>query len=92
MIVLKAAETSKIEEAELLMFSPYFAGNLKKYDLNEMLLQVTEEGCELEDIESLIPDRLADVIQLLIENCKEALRSQSHNYDLPKERVIVFQD
>lgn len=80
----------KIDEAELFMFNLYFVGKLKEHALNDVLLQVSEEGCELEDIESLIPDRLADVIQQLIDRCKEALGSQSCIDDLPKERILTF--
>lgn len=80
----------RMEEAELFMINPYIVNNLKKYGINESIIKIFEEGCELEDIESLLPDRLSSNIQLLINKCNDFLKQQTNIYELSKERIVTF--
>jgi len=46
-----------IEEAENYLYSPYSVEKIRKLGINEDVIKLIELGCELEDVESLIPDR-----------------------------------
>lgn len=54
-----------IDEAEGFIFKPYVSRLLKEMKSPEELINIIELGCELEDIESLLPDRLPDNISEL---------------------------
>lgn len=54
-----------IEEAEKFLFSPYIVKKLKGKKCNEEIIELVLKGCELEDIVSLIPEELNDVIDEL---------------------------
>ena len=54
-----------IEEAEKFLFSPYIVKELKKKKCNKDIIELILQGCELEDINSLIPEELNDVIDEL---------------------------
>ncbi len=54
-----------IEEAEKFIFSPYMAGRLKVKKCRAQIIELIEKGCELEDIHSLLPYRLNQVIDEL---------------------------
>lgn len=60
-----------IEEAEKFLFSPYMVNKLKTKKCDEKIIQIVEKGCELEDIYSLIPEKLYEVID---EMKQEALK------------------
>lgn len=51
-----------IEECEKILFSPYIAIRLKQNNFDEEIITIINECCELEDIESLIPDKLEENI------------------------------
>lgn len=51
-----------IEEAEKFLFSPHIVKKLKEKKCNEEIIELILNGCELEDIASLIPEELNDVI------------------------------
>lgn len=54
-----------IEEAEGYLFSPATASQLEQDGLSEAVLALIWEGCELEDVESLIPRKLlTNIIRL----------------------------
>lgn len=63
-----------IEEAEKSLFSPYMAHKLKAVKCNPKIIKIIEEGCELENIESLIPDRLLGIIKELKERAIKILK------------------
>lgn len=67
--VLVAVKEKKmsIEEAEKFIFSPCFIQKVKESCDEEQLIDILERGCELEDIESVLPDRLEYNIQILID-------------------------
>ena len=47
-----------MNEAEKFLFSPYIICKLKKKKCNNKIITILEEGCELEDIASLLPESL----------------------------------
>lgn len=55
-----------IEECERYIFSPYSIEKLNNLNLNESIVELVEMGCELEDIESLIPEKLNKSIDEII--------------------------
>lgn len=54
-----------IEEAENFLFSPHIVKELKKKKCNKDIIELIIQGCELEDIISLIPEELNDIIDEL---------------------------
>lgn len=56
-----------IDEAESLIFKPSTSTLLTKAGFSEDIVNIIDYGCELEDIESLIPERLADNVKELME-------------------------
>lgn len=51
-----------IEEAEKFLFSPHMSKVLKEKICDEKIVGIIEKGCELEDICSLLPEKLDEVI------------------------------
>jgi hypothetical protein len=51
-----------IEEAENFLFSPYTMEQLKELKVNKEIIRIINLGCELENVEHLIPDKLTDSI------------------------------
>ncbi len=51
-----------IDEAEKFIFSPHMENRLKSKGCNEDIIELIMKGCELEDIVSLIPHCLNDVL------------------------------
>ncbi len=63
-----------IDEAEIFLFSPRMVSNLKQKKCNENIISLIERGCELEDIESLIPEDLHEEITNMIEDALKLLK------------------
>lgn len=54
-----------IEESEKLLFSPYMIDVLQNRNCSKSVIEILERGCELENIESLLPDNLIEEIDKL---------------------------
>lgn len=52
-----------IEEAAAYLYSPYTMEQMKKLGLAQELIDTIHLGTELEDVESLLPDKLKDSIE-----------------------------
>ena len=65
--------TITIDDAEQIIFSPRTAMKLKNEHCNEELVDIIYRGCELEDIESLIPEELTEEIKILINMAEKLL-------------------
>lgn len=52
-----------VNETEKFLFSPYMVQRLKEKKYNEAIINLLEEGCELEDILSLLPENLEKEIE-----------------------------
>ena len=59
--LLKKAIT--IDEAEQIIFSPYYSEILKEQEISNEIIELIECGFEFEDVESLLPDSLDIEIQ-----------------------------
>lgn len=71
-----------IDEAEKILFSPYSMELMKKKGINKQIIDIIHLGTELEDIESLMPEKLS--------NSFKDIRIQCEN--LLKERKDIFID
>lgn len=60
-----------IDEAEKFLFSPHMIKELRLRQCNENIIELIAKGCELEDIASLLPEKLDEVI---VELKKETIK------------------
>jgi hypothetical protein len=67
-------ELLTIEECELYLFSPYSLSILEKKGIDENVINIVYLGTELEDIQSLFPDKLENKIRSLNTMARELLR------------------
>lgn len=74
---------TSIEECETYLFSPYSVDKLNTLKIDERIIELIEDGCELEDIESLIPEKLHKSIDEIRLKAIELLKI------LPREEVEV---
>lgn len=51
-----------IDECEIYLFSPYSINKLLELKIDREIIDLVEEGCELEDVESLVPEKLKNNI------------------------------
>lgn len=56
-----------IDEAEKIFFSPRIERILQNKNCSEKIIDVIKRGCELEDIESLVPEKLEKIINELMD-------------------------
>ena len=61
-------ENLTIEEAEKFLFSPKIVNKLRNMRCSEDIVELISKGCELEDIDSLIPEKLKYVITELVQD------------------------
>ena len=54
-----------IVESQKCLFSPYIVNSLVNLKCKKEIVDLIEKGCELEDVESLLPSKLKDNICLL---------------------------
>lgn len=76
-----------IEEAENYLYSPYSVERIKNLGINEDVVKLVELGCELEDVESLIPDKLNNSIDEISNKSIELLHSTAKSI-LPLKKWI----
>lgn len=65
-----------IEEANAIYFSPGSANNLSNRNISNQITELVWECCELEDIQSIIPDKLKSNICMLKARAIELLKSE----------------
>lgn len=70
-----------IEDCEHYLFSPYSVSILEEKGINEKIIEIIELGCELEDIQSLMPDKLKKGIKDLKIQASELLLGTSSSAD-----------
>ncbi len=51
-----------VDEANMYLFSPRIVEKLKKEGYASKIISLFEQGCEIEDIQSLLPDRLQKIL------------------------------
>lgn len=64
---LEALKNKKvsIDESEAIIFTPYTFFTLEERGVDKKVIDLLQECCELEDVESLCPDKLDNVIEEL---------------------------
>lgn len=62
---LEALKNKKvsIDESEAIIFTPYTFFTLEERGVDKKIIDLLQECCELEDVESLCPDKLDNVIE-----------------------------
>lgn len=62
---LEALKNKKvsIDESEAIIFTPYTFFTLEERGVDKKVIDLLQECCELEDVESLCPDKLDNVIE-----------------------------
>lgn len=74
MVALKEGIVT-IEEIENYIYNPYSVKKLENHGIREDVIRLVNLGCELEDVMSLIPDKLTSSIIDIENQSKELLRS-----------------
>lgn len=73
-------------ECEQYLFSPYSTSILEKKGIDKKVIEIIEFAWELEDVESLNPERLDANIDILINKAKECLNDIEYDPDFNVER------
>lgn len=66
-----------IDEAEAFLFLPRMCSILEREGYSKSIIHIIELGCEIEDIESLLPDRF----DILVDDIKKEALSLLNDYD-----------
>ncbi|UNL86378.1 DUF3969 family protein [Priestia koreensis] len=80
-------EIISIEEAEGYLFNPFTVSKLERYGLSKEVIDIIKEGCELEDIQSLMPEKLLSNIIRLKEQILSNIAVMPSPV-LPTEKII----
>lgn len=64
-----------IDETEKFIFSPHMISELQEKVQNKKIIELIMKGCELEDIASLIPEKLNEIIDELKEEAITMVKS-----------------
>jgi Protein of unknown function (DUF3969) len=75
-----------LEEAESYLYSPYTMEQLEKLGVDRKLIDVVHLGTELEDIKSLLPDKLDRSLEEIKIETIEFLKSLNSNSSTPLPR------
>lgn len=76
-----------IEESEGYLFNPYTMRVMKDNEINESIIDIIHRGCELEDIQSLLPDKLFENVVSLKIKCINVLR-ELDKPSIPTNKLI----
>ena len=79
-----------IEEAETYLYSPYTMEQLEKLGVDQELIELIQLGTELEDVKSLIPEKLSDSIEEIEMESIKFLKSLASNIstNIPQNKWI----
>lgn len=76
-----------IEQAENYLYSPYSVEKIKTLGINDEVIRLIELGCELEDVESLIPNKLNSTLDSMYNKTIELLRKSEINVNNNKKWI-----
>ncbi|MGO4733743.1 DUF3969 family protein [Paenibacillus sp. 2KB_22] len=76
-----------LEEIEGYLFNPFTVDILENMVLENAVIEIIKSGCELEDVESLIPQKLQSTISGLKEDTINTLR-QLPAPNIPTEKLF----
>ena len=76
-----------IDESQKILFSPHISRHLEKNKVNERIIDIIIECCELEDIFELIPAKYMETLQILQNRIIEILKQ--YDEESRKRQVII---
>lgn len=79
-------------EVENALFSPHTVHLLNKKKINKDIIELIELGCELEDIESLVPDQLESSIMQIKEVAMKLLSQIEQHQNLYDAKKWIDKD
>lgn len=79
-----------IDESQRILFSPYISTHLEKNEVNERIIDIINECCELEDIFELIPTKYMETLQILQNRIIEILKQ--YDEESRKRWVIIDEE
>ncbi|OTA14331.1 hypothetical protein Xvie_03792 [Xenorhabdus vietnamensis] len=79
-----------IEEAEGFIFMPSTCAPLKEIKASDALIDIIETGCQLEDVESLLPEKLSECVNKMIEDTLSVIKNNKEIGRLVKKRIKVI--
>ena len=79
-----------IDESQRILFSPYISTHLEKNKVDERIIDIIIECCELEDIFELIPTKYMETLQILQNRIIEILKQ--YDEETRKRWVIVDEE
>lgn len=87
--LLTALENNSIsiEEAEGYIFNPYTIKKMEEINVNNKVIDIVHLGTELEDIKSLIPEKIEESIIDLKRKCI-AMFNELDKADIPTSKLI----
>lgn len=77
-----------IDECEVYLYSPYSIKKLSGLKIDNNIINLIEEGCELEDIESLVPEKLDNAIDNIKIKASDLLSKLSNEETEQKNGLI----
>ncbi|EAA2980402.1 DUF3969 domain-containing protein [Salmonella enterica subsp. diarizonae] len=78
-----------IDEAEGFIFKPYVSRLLSEINVPQKLIDIIALGCELEDIESLAPEKLPANIDRLFEDLLLFIKDNKKNKQSVDKEIIL---
>lgn len=74
-----------IGQSQRLIFRPYFAEKLKDLEVKRNIINLILLGCELEDIQRLVPEALQESIEEIRKEAENLLNSLKEKNETKKE-------
>lgn len=78
-----------IDESQRILFSPYISTHLEKNKVNEYIIDIIIECCELKDIFELIPTKYMETLQILQNRIIEILKQYDEE---PRKRWVIIDE
>ena len=78
-----------IDESQRILFSPHISRHLEKNKVNERIVDIIIECCELEDIFELIPAKYMETLQILQNRIIEILKQYGEE---PRKRQVIIDE
>ncbi|MDC9591518.1 DUF3969 family protein [Xenorhabdus sp. XENO-10] len=78
-----------IDEAEGFIFQPHVIDSLKKLKTSDDLIEIIISGCELENIERLVPEHMPESINDLMQRTASVIRNSDEIGRLVEKEIKV---
>lgn len=63
-----------IETAEQMLFKPFYIKKFREKMVSNNIIELIELGCELDDVKTLIPEKLIESINEILDKAKKILK------------------